>query len=158
MEICRSLMDNARVFVPLKNGQVTIIDYKDHYLMSDYNWNASLVGENYYRVSASIKDANNKWKTLYLHRAVLHVIDFSIEVDHIDAIGHLDISDPFNIDWKRYIYRMYCSITNLQALCNLCHKRKTSTSNASLRFQRKGLMREEFDDDFTDEIIEPDLL
>jgi len=81
-----------------------------------------------------------------------------LEVDHIDAIGHLDISDPFNIDWKRYIYRMYCSITNLQALCNLCHKRKTSNGVASLRFQRKGLMREEFDDDFSEVVIEPDLL
>lgn len=61
-----------------------------------------------------------------------------LEVDHIEAIGHLDISNPKKIDWSRYLYRMYCDLDNLQALCNVCHKRKTSKGVASLRFQRKG--------------------
>jgi 5-methylcytosine-specific restriction endonuclease McrA len=58
--------------------------------------------------------------------------DNLLEVDHIVEIG------PFNGDWNDFIKRMYCDQSNLQALCMVCHKRKTSNFNSTLRFERKA--------------------
>ncbi len=55
-----------------------------------------------------------------------------LEVDHIVEIG------PFNGNWDDYVRRMYCDESNLQACCQVCHRKK-STSNASLRFARKSV-------------------
>lgn len=80
-----------------------------------------------------------------------------LEVDHIDPIGPLDRSDPNNIDWSRHIYRMYCDLENLQALCNICHKRKTHKQVASKRFQRVG-RKDNWDEFEGDEVSgDPDL-
>lgn len=55
----------------------------------------------------------------------------SLEVDHIIEIG------PFLGSWDVYIPKMFCGQDNLQALCDVCHKRKTSGFNAALRYVRK---------------------
>lgn len=62
-----------------------------------------------------------------------------LEVDHIIEIG------PFMGNWHEYIMRMYCHEDNLQALCTICHKRKTAVFNSSLRFQRKRVAAVEED-------------
>lgn len=54
-----------------------------------------------------------------------------LEVDHILEVG------PFTGDWNTFISRMYCSLDNLQALCTICHMRKTNNFNATLRYARK---------------------
>lgn len=56
-----------------------------------------------------------------------------MEVDHIVEIG------PFKGDWHDYIERMYfCPQSNLQALCVVCHQRKTLRfTNALRKFKRK---------------------
>jgi len=56
-----------------------------------------------------------------------------MEVDHIEEIG------PFKGDWHDFIMRMYfCSQSNLQALCFVCHQRKTQIFTNALRaFKRK---------------------
>jgi 5-methylcytosine-specific restriction endonuclease McrA len=58
--------------------------------------------------------------------------DKMLEVDHIIEIG------PFKGDWGDFVNRMYCGQDNLQALCLVCHSRKTSKFNSSLRFTRKS--------------------
>lgn len=56
----------------------------------------------------------------------------SLEVDHIVEIG----KRPESVDdIVPYIKRMYCDIENLQALCIVCHKKKT-LANAS-QWRRK---------------------
>lgn len=55
-----------------------------------------------------------------------------MEVDHVVEIG------PFNGDLHNYADRMYPEDPNaLQALCVLCHSKKTATFNATARFTRK---------------------
>lgn len=56
----------------------------------------------------------------------------ALEVDHIEEIG------PFKGDWHDFIMRMYfCGQENLQALCTVCHQKKTSNGNARARYERK---------------------
>jgi len=57
--------------------------------------------------------------------------DGQLEVDHIVEIG------PFKNDWNDFIDRMFCSQDNLQALCFVCHSKKTAKFNSTLRFERK---------------------
>ena len=54
-----------------------------------------------------------------------------LQVDHIDPVG------PFNGDWDEYVRRMFCEFDNLQAICDLCHARKTLSDVASMRTERK---------------------
>lgn len=57
--------------------------------------------------------------------------DNLLEVDHIEEIG------SFTGDWSDFINRMYCEQSNLQALCQNCHAKKTSRFNSTMRFSRK---------------------
>ena len=63
--------------------------------------------------------------------------DKELEVDHIEAVG------PFKGDWNLHISRLYCDESNLQALCFICHDRKTQKDVASMRFDRKRNFIEE---------------
>jgi hypothetical protein len=58
--------------------------------------------------------------------------DNLLEVDHIDEVG------PYKGDLHEYAERMYCGQNNLQALCIVCHARKTSNFNSTLRYERKN--------------------
>lgn len=61
-----------------------------------------------------------------------------VAVDHIKPI--VDVADGF-IDWNQYVPSLFCSLDNLQILCNYpkddknplwvesCHKRKTRLEN-----------------------------
>lgn len=56
----------------------------------------------------------------------------SMEVDHIIEVG------PFSGDWNEFIGRVYCDLSNLQALCVACHLKKTAAySNAKAQWKRK---------------------
>jgi len=55
-----------------------------------------------------------------------------IEVDHIREVG------SYTGDFHDYIRRMYCSSNNLQTLCIVCHKKKTSGFAANRKYSRKG--------------------
>jgi 5-methylcytosine-specific restriction endonuclease McrA len=57
--------------------------------------------------------------------------DNDLEVDHIKEIG------GFKGDWNKIVNSMYCPQKNLQALCFICHQKKTSKMNSRLRYQRK---------------------
>ena len=46
-----------------------------------------------------------------------------IQVDHVNPV--VDPEKGF-INWDVYIDRMFCVVENLQALCKVCHKRKTA--------------------------------
>lgn len=54
-----------------------------------------------------------------------------LEIDHIKEIG------PFKGDWNYFIQAMYCHQDNLQALCVLCHSKKTAVFSAQRAFTRK---------------------
>jgi Zn finger protein HypA/HybF involved in hydrogenase expression len=55
----------------------------------------------------------------------------NMEVDHIEEVG------GFTGDFNEFIAKLYCPQENLQALCVLCHSKKTSAYNARERFTRK---------------------
>jgi len=54
-----------------------------------------------------------------------------VEVDHIKEIG------SFTGDWNEFIDKLFCNHDNLQVLCVICHLKKTSGYNASMRYERK---------------------
>lgn len=63
-----------------------------------------------------------------------------MEVDHIVEIG----PRPRSIEEvKDYILKMYCGQENLQALCQVCHMKKTKYYVAELKFKRKGARGED---------------
>lgn len=87
------------------------------------------------RVIGKLKNGNLKtlWERNCDECQTWHLLkDNSLEVDHIIEIG------PFQNDWKDFLERMYCGQENLQALCFVCHSRKTSKFNSTLRFTRKN--------------------
>lgn len=49
-----------------------------------------------------------------------------IQVDHL-----VPVVDPLTgfVDWNTYINRMFCDVSNLQAVCKACHKIKTKAEN-----------------------------
>lgn len=78
------------------------------------------------------KNGKNKFKSFYECELCKGEFD-NLEVDHIDEVG------SFTGNFNDYIERMYCPLKNLQALCSICHQRKTSKFNSFLRFKRKTL-------------------
>lgn len=62
-----------------------------------------------------------------------------LEVDHIEPVG------PFNGDFHEYVFRMFCDEDNLQALCFVCHKKKSAKDVANMRCERKT--KTSFDDE-----------
>jgi 5-methylcytosine-specific restriction endonuclease McrA len=57
--------------------------------------------------------------------------DNALEVDHIKEVG------SFTGDWNKFIASLYCPQDNLQALCFVCHSKKTSSYNSRLKYSRK---------------------
>lgn len=61
-----------------------------------------------------------------------------IQIDHVDPVGSLKDESGF-IDWTRYINRMlYCDPSNLSALCEVCHKQKTSLESKIRSINKKA--------------------
>ena len=46
-----------------------------------------------------------------------------VKVDHIDPV--IDPKTGFR-DWNTYIDRLFCPLSNLQVLCDVCHKVKSA--------------------------------
>lgn len=65
--------------------------------------------------------------------------DNSFEVDHIVEVG------PFTGNWDDFIKKLFCDQSNLQRLCIICHQKKTSGYNSSLRYQRKSSLQNPLD-------------
>lgn len=84
-----------------------------------------------YRRIGTIKSGKNKGRPRYKFIGYLCTeckgIYEKIQVDHIDEVGE------FTGDWNKYIDRLFCDISNLQPLCEICHKAKTKEYN-----QRRG--------------------
>jgi len=59
--------------------------------------------------------------------------DNALEVDHMIEIG------SFEGSFDAYIAKMYCDLSNLQALCTDCHNKKTHFGNASMKYERKKI-------------------
>ena len=79
------------------------------------------------------KDGKNKYK---LHWQCAKCKDWfsnvkDLEVDHIEEVG------PYQGNLHEYVKRLFCRQENLQALCVVCHLKKTSNFNASLKYKRK---------------------
>lgn len=63
-----------------------------------------------------------------------------LEVDHIIEIG----TEPKDLkEMAEYIGKMYCGQENLQALCQVCHKKKTVTANSTRIHSRKAPRQDE---------------
>jgi len=62
-----------------------------------------------------------------------HFLAKDIQIDHIIPV--VDVKKGF-VDWNEYIVRLFCSASNLQAVCVKCHKAKTAKEN-KLRGKRK---------------------
>lgn len=54
-----------------------------------------------------------------------------MEVDHIVEVG------PFKGSLNKFVERLYCGQDNLQALCIVCHSKKTSGFNSTRLHERK---------------------
>lgn len=70
------------------------------------------------------KKINKKTKRLAQHyRCAACKKEFpktEIQVDHIEPV----VLDKFTT-WDEFIERLFCNSDNLQAICLICHKRKT---------------------------------
>ena len=57
-----------------------------------------------------------------------------IRIDHIEPIG----KQPFNYDgFGTWLNKLFCAVTNLQGLCNSCHRIKTKEERKNARIPRK---------------------
>lgn len=54
-----------------------------------------------------------------------------VEVDHIIEVG------PYKGNLHEYAKRLFCRVDNLQALCSVCHQKKTSGYNSTRLHLRK---------------------
>lgn len=52
-----------------------------------------------------------------------HFKQKDLQLDHIDPV--IDPKVGF-VDWNTYINRLFCDVSNFQALCKACHKIKTA--------------------------------
>lgn len=59
-----------------------------------------------------------------------------MHVDHIDPV--VDPAQGF-VDWDIYISRLFCSAENLQLLCEVCHKNKTSKETEERKKFKTGI-------------------
>ena len=55
-----------------------------------------------------------------------------IQIDHIIPVGKAPKGWK---GWDKYLQKLFCPISNLQALCVKCHKAKSKTDNAITRKQ-----------------------
>ena len=56
-----------------------------------------------------------------------------VHIDHIDPVVPVDtVLDDMTLD--RYVERLFCDVSNLQALCSTCHNAKTQ---AERRLRRR---------------------
>jgi len=53
------------------------------------------------------------------------------EGDHVEEVGQ------FDGNFHSYVLRMYCDPDNIKPICTKCHKKKTSSFNVKLNFERK---------------------
>lgn len=60
-----------------------------------------------------------------------------VERIHIDHIEPVVLPSEGFVSWDRYYQRLYTSASNLQALCEPCHKRKTKAESKERRERRK---------------------
>lgn len=58
-------------------------------------------------------------------------------VDHI----HTVIPVSGWVDWNSYFSRLFCSASDLQVLCKICHKAKTKLENAERRKPKKRIRK-----------------
>jgi len=58
-----------------------------------------------------------------------------INVDHIEPVVPID--RPLD-SWDEYIERLFCDMSNLQALCDNCHDTKTQEENHARRQAEKN--------------------
>lgn len=57
-----------------------------------------------------------------------------IEIDHIEPIAKTDGI----ASWDDFIRDLFCSDTNLQAICKPCHKAKTAEENRARKIARQN--------------------
>jgi 5-methylcytosine-specific restriction endonuclease McrA len=57
----------------------------------------------------------------------------NIEIDHINPIVDPEVGFQ---DWNTYLNRMFCDPSNLQGICNSCHKLKSSKESAIRKSKR----------------------
>lgn len=55
-----------------------------------------------------------------------NVIRDKVHMDHIDSV--ISVTDGWK-DFNTYIERLFCHMDNFQALCPLCHNKKSQTEN-----------------------------
>lgn len=114
-----------------------------------------------HRLVGQYKNGTPKYKYYYPCQGCGEFFDSSdvLEIDHIDEIGSFYEHE----NWDIYVRKMFCDLDNLQALCIICHDKKTALANSSIRFKRKEkkLLFTEDDSDVPEEtpyIVEEDLM
>lgn len=75
-----------------------------------------------------------KWSKCSLCKEL--IATYQIVVDHIDPIIAVNGSLE-NMDWDEVINKTWCVIDNLQAICLICHGKKTIIENMSRRNFKK---------------------
>jgi len=68
-----------------------------------------------------------------------------IFVDHIDPVVPLG-TPTSELGWSEYVERLFCSMDNLWAICDICHDHKTTLENdirKQWRYYKKGTQSEQ---------------
>jgi 5-methylcytosine-specific restriction endonuclease McrA len=60
-----------------------------------------------------------------------------IEMDHIVPVIKIDKTTK-SIDWNEYLERLFCKVSNFQAICRVCHEAKTLLESNLRQEKRKG--------------------
>ena len=70
-----------------KTPQVAMVDDEDYYWLSEWNWFAVKIKNNWYGKRNGMKLRTGHKPQQYLHRVVMRVTDPDIKIDHIDHNG-----------------------------------------------------------------------
>jgi 5-methylcytosine-specific restriction endonuclease McrA len=85
-------------------------------------------------------DTNRPRVTKWSWCAICGVIEptYTFEVDHIEPV--IQVKETLNdLTLDQLAERIWCSIDNLQGICENCHKKKTKEENRARRDYRKNV-------------------
>lgn len=73
--------------IKMTQGKTTLVDDTDYDWLVQWKWRAKRNGNTWYAARSSKRDANNKQKTINMHRQILGITDPKIFGEHKDGDG-----------------------------------------------------------------------
>jgi len=91
MKLRKLIIKEDHALVPLTQNQYAMIDLEDVERVGKFNWYVAKHPYTYYAVRTVCcgRDINNKYikKTFLLHRYIFDIINYEMQVDHINRDG-----------------------------------------------------------------------